>query len=478
MDASAHQDTILVVSGTYQERVKVWPAAGDTNQFYISFMPDDLMADPPQIRGQRTPEDSLNTKAAAFEIHNNPTDGSGRRCHDFRVTLKAFEVIGENTAAALSVWNSSTETARSYTTGIFVEDCYLESENNGEGAVIVGQKGAGAALAMGQSLKWGHFLNNEIVGGGQDAVTTYHFVVNARNNRMQAVSEGWHLGFGRLDDPYPSFVPDTLESVFEHNLFYCSGMHGLHFVHGSKGIVRNNIFSRNQIDGFKISHALYLGEPPTPEDPLCAIDSTECYPAVVNGDTIPTEVVAHNNVIDITDGNGLRVHEYCIATLYANTITRSGTQNASQAAFQVVGKNYQGVRPWFSSDHELLWANDLDYADSTLVGTNDINDDTPGGSNPRYQGVIQDGSSVDKYSYMLKIEAPLNVCGYADAANRSKGIDVGPIGATFEDNLPPGLDDARCDIGAYGGPHNVWDPTGTDVCFEYIEAVGNCNIGQ
>ncbi len=50
------------------------------------------------------------------------------------------------------------------------------------------------------------------------------------------------------------------------------------------------------------------------------------------------------------------------------------------------------------------------------MGLNDINDDTEGGSNPRCQGVILDGSSVDKYSYMLKIQIPDNVCGYAAAA--------------------------------------------------------------
>ena len=473
-----HQDTIVVVSGTYEEQVKVYPAAGDTNQFYISFMPDDLMAEPPQIRWSYTDTGYILCRewAGAFEIHNDRLDPSGRRCHDMRVTLKAFEVIGEDDAAALGVFNAADDPAQSYATGLFIEDNYFESEHHCDGTVVIGNKGRYADEAFGQSPKWGHFLNNEVVGN-IDAVTTYHFAVTARNNRLQAGSEGWHLGAGRIDTTAPSSVPDSLESLFEHNLFYCSGMLGLHFVHGSKGIVRNNIFSRNQEEGALVSHALYLGEPPTPSDPMCAVDSTECFAPAVNGTVVPTEVVAHNNVIDITDGNGLRVHELCIATLYANTITRSGTQTAEQPAFEVVGPN-PGTQPLLSTDYELLWANDLDYADSILVGANDINDDTPGGSNPRYQGVIPDGSGVAKYSYMLKtISNP--VCGYAAAANDSKAIDQGPPGTAYADSSsPPGVGLTTCDIGAYGGKHNIWDPTGVDLCLEYVEAVGNCNLGQ
>ncbi len=359
MDAAAHQDTILAVSGTYNEHVTVHPANGDTNQFYISFMPDDLTADPPQTQWS---QGGQNENLAAFEIHNDPTDGSGRYCHDMRLTLKAFEIIGGNRVAALSVWNGVTDADREYTTGILIKDNYLESEKNVGGAAVIGMRSAQSSGLVNQSIKWGHFLNSEVVSTTQgDAVTCWHFVGTARNNRVQSNLEGWHLGYGRLDDPYPAFL-DSLEppletpseSLFEHNLFYCNASLGLHFVHGSKGIVQNNIFSRNQADGPTVSHALYLGEPPTPTDPLCVADSTECITVVVNGDTILIDVVAHNNVIDIADGNGLRVHEYCIATLYANTITRSGNQSGSQAAFEIVGANYQGANPWFSSDYELL----------------------------------------------------------------------------------------------------------------------------
>jgi hypothetical protein len=486
VDAASHGDTIEVKGGTYNEQVTIYPPAQDSNQFYLTFLPLDPNGSSPVITytiggdqgtgpGVAPP---ANTLPGTFEIHNQAADSLGRHCRDLRVTLQGFEIFGQGRGCALSVWSSTNDTTRTYNTGVFLRDNYFES-SNGEGTIIMGQKGSAERTLRHQSIKWGEVLNNEIVGLLKDAVTTYHFVGHIANNRIQSASEGWHLGYGRLDAPHAAFLPDTLQTIVEHNVFYCNSMNGLHFTHGSQGIVRNNIFSRNHLDGSGMAVGLDLGAPTDPDDALCEEDPTECIPEVsANGDTVLVEVLAYNNVADMTDGPGVLVHAAVQCSLWANIISRSGQQAAAAPAFHIRSWNYPGgaLPPWFYSDYELLWANDTDYGNPAMQGAHDVVTTETSDSHPHFQGTraANGNPNVDAYSYMLRIDQD-PVCGYAIGA-RSKAINAGPSLQQYEDGaLPPGLGNKRCDIGAFGGPHNVWDPTGSNLCLEYTEAVGSCD---
>jgi len=94
-------------------------------------------------------------------------------------------------------------------------------------------------------------------------------------------------------------------------------------------------------------------------------------------------------------------------------------------------------------------------------------------NNPRFQGLISGSNSA--VSFMLKTDGQPSPCYPVTPGLQSDAIDVGFPGINRYDLAGgPGLGLPTCDIGAYGGPFNMWDPNGTLPCVEYVEGVGEC----
>ncbi len=350
-----------------------------------------------------------------------------------------------------------------------------------------------------QPLKWGEITNNEIVAMGTDESTDgmslHHFVGKIANNRVSGNSEGVHLGYARLDPRHeqePHVVNDDVldhkDTIIEHNLFYCNPMqHRIHFVHASKGIVRNNLVVRNVRPGAGeklIARGIHVGEPPNP-NLLTAIELSyydgapdECYDqAAVGDDAYAVRVTVHNNTIEHTDGPGLFVHKYALATIRSNIIHKTGLDGSGFAGIEIQQWDTGDLPPpWWDSKYNLLHSNYPDYEDlDVLEGEGDLHDNSGEPNIPRFQFIVNQGAGRDSVSFMLKTYQGVSPCYPLTEVVRSDAIDKGQPGQSWWDKEGgPGLKSETGDIGAYGGPNNFWDPNEQDPCVEYLEGVGQC----
>ena len=438
---------------------------------------------------------------AVFEIYNYSNE-AGRpmtASEDMQVTIEGFEIFGEGTAAAISVWHRWYDLDQRFVTGLFIRDNYLETVGNHMATLPIGLKGAGQYGLHNQPLKWGEITNNEIVAFGTDqstdGISTHHFVGKIANNRVSGNSEGIHLGYARLDPRHeeePYVVNDLVlnyeDTIIEHNLFYCNpDQHGIHFVHASKGIVRNNIVVRNVKPGFGqngplVARGIHVGEPPNPRlepdyEQICIDDPDECYDqAAVEDDAYAVQVKLHNNTIHHTDGPGLYIHEWAQAEIRNNIVHKTGLQGSNVAGIEIQQWDPGDPAPlYWDSDYNLLNANDPDYEDEEVLhGENDLYDNSGKPNSPRFQFIVNQGAGTDSVSFMLKTNTGVSPC-YPLTAARSDAIDKGRPDDIWRDAVGgPGLDSEIGDIGAYGGPNNFWDPNEQDPCLEYLEGVGQC----
>ncbi|MAE69660.1 MAG: hypothetical protein CME06_04220 [Gemmatimonadetes bacterium] len=443
---ATHGDEVFVLSGTYTEQIWIAPPATNPPEFTLTLRAEQSGAAPVTVRYDETNQDE-DHRGAVVEIFND-SDFAGRpqtKCNDMRVTIEGFEIFGLGEAAAISMRN--------------------------------------------QSLKWGAITNNEIVAMGTeettDGMTIHHFVGKIANNRVSGNSEGIHVGYARLDWRHvepgaPPEVPLLFDTIVEHNLFYCNpDQHGIHFVHSSKGIVRNNIVVRNiNADPNQFGRGIVVGEPPVydPSDDICVADPDECYDKAATGDDeFIVEALVHNNTIQLTDGSGLLIHPEAAVKIRSNVIRWTGREG-SRAAIGIhpAGQTWPGpdAPDLWDSEFNMLDGNQLDYEHPSLEGDGDLNKVT-GNNSAAFQGLIDPPTA--SVSFMLRIDDESSPC-YPEQDNvRSDAIDVGWDDTNYWDALGgPGLGLRRNDMGAYGGPHSFWDPNEVEPCVEYLQGVGQC----
>ncbi len=507
MNDASHGDEVFVLLGTYDEQVRIAPPATCPLEFTLTLraeQPESGVA-PVRVSHYIHPDDAEEyDRDAVFEIYNDYELDDGRpttASEDMQVTIEGFEIFGKGRAAAIGVWHRWADPDQRYVTGLFIRDNYLETEGNHMATLPIGRKGAGQNGLHNQPLKWGEITNNEIVAMGPDPQTdgmsTHHFVGKIANNRVSGNSEGIHLGYARLDsrhetEPYVvnQLVLDNYrDTIIEHNLFYCNPtQHGIHFVHASKGIVRNNIVVRNVRSGNDaygnplVARGIHVGEPPNPTifpdyEQICIDDPDECYDqAAVGDDAYAVQVTVHNNTIEHTDGPGLFVHKYALATIRSNIIHKTGLQGSGFAGIEIQQWDTGDPLPFWNSNYNLLHNNGPDYEDEgVLAGAQDLHDNSGEPNIPRFQFIVNQGAGRDSVSFMLKTYQGVSPCYPLTQVVRSDAIDKGQPGATWEDALGgPGLEERHADIGAYGGPNNFWDPNEQDPCLEYLEGVGQC----
>lgn len=252
-------------------------------------------------------------------------------------------------------------------------------------------------------------------------------------------------------DDSPPYDEDYFQTLIIHNSFYENPREGIHFTHGTQGTIKNNIIIGKPVAAD--NKGIYIGQTKISDEDCdyeCMSDSLDVLAPQVHATVL-------NNVIDHCRDN-LVLWEPAYLTLFNNALTRAD----GGWAFQT--KN--GDTPdHLVADYNLLWGNDDEYKPVGLEGDHDINDSTPGGNNPRYQGWLNVGHT--EYSYMLQVGNAGDVeCDYP-VGTRSKAIDAGNPDSDYDDVQPPGLDELDNDIGAYGGPDAVWDPTDSEPCLEY-----------
>ena len=475
MNDAEHGDVITITDGeTYLEAVDIDPVCPGPDpcvSFHLTLRSQDS-ANPARIQISRSAGEG-----GAIAIKNEHAPESPAHT-DLQVMISDLDVVGGSPhTPAISAQGEGDDPDQEYYIGVFIEGNYLEGA--GDGVIQIGTRNENE-----QSLKWGRIFDNEIVGFegpgiGTDGITTWHFVGKVQNNRVTSNGEGYHLSLGRTDERH-TFVPSEFrEMLIEHNVFYCNEQNGMHFAHGSQGIVRNNIFSLNE--GASGS-GLHIGEA-YPGDPECGLyppgDPDHCIPPG-QLPAIPTEVIAYNNVVDRNNQGILmsRSVDFENSEFYANIASYTCMSCPSWATPAAVSIT-NGIRPqpWKWDFNVTFNPNAINYAPSNLEGPNDINEEgmwTEPNSNPRYQAKRAPESEYS-FSYMLRSDEQA-VCGYTLGA-KSAAIDAGPLEPDFWDSeQPPGLGLQRCDAGAYGGQHNVWDPDWISggSCFEYTDFLQSC----
>ena len=307
VNAASHGDEVFVRSGTYNEQVRIAPPEANPPEFTLVLRAEQSGAAPVTVRHNETNVDAEH-RDAVFEIYNYyndpnvPATRPETASENMQVTIEGFEIFGEGSAAAISVWHRWNDPLQQSYTGLFIRDNYLETVGNHMATLPIGLKGAGQNGLHNQPLKWGEITNNEIVAFGMDpstdGISTHHFVGKIANNRVSGNSEGIHVGYARLDYRHvvPVVPPEVLafdDTIIEHNLFYCNpDQHGIHFAHASKGIVRNNIVVQNikpDIGQQRVARGIHVGEPPNPGlepdiEQICIDDPDECYDQEAVGD--------------------------------------------------------------------------------------------------------------------------------------------------------------------------------------------------
>lgn len=464
LDSAAHQDTILGKYGTgeYNEQVVIEPK--DTTEYCITLIgeADTTSGNPPYIEHKHTTGAS-GADHAVVEIINDPTLTDA--CEDMRITFKGFEAYGDSATAAIVYYNSPVDTSQTYYTGLFIRDNILCSDDNGTAAIQIGRKTPDVRLYY-QSVSWGEFTNNIIINnttGNGDGISSHHFVGNFYNNRITSNSEGIHLGLGLLDERHgngdPPYDNGHRETDIQHNLLYENPNEGIHFTHGSKGTIYNNIIVGVQ-PGDGNGNGIFIGNTSQGDTTYCSAFPNECMTSGLAAlvDEVNAKVIS--NTIDRTKYAILLVKDATLV-LRNNIITR--TEGDESYGFSTVSGDSALA---LLSGYNLFWGNDDDYNPSSLEASTDVNEDDPGGSHPKYQGWLN--TQQTRYSYMLQTDdEEEEVCDHAAGPIKSKAIDAGDPNTSYNDQRPPGLHESRNDIGAYGGPHAIWHPTEADSCLEY-----------
>lgn len=433
-----------------------------------------------------------------------------------QITIQGFEIVGTGIAATISTWHRivDTSTPQQYYTGLFIQDNYLEADDQLWAVLPIGIKTAIDLGLRRQPVKWGEITNNEIVALSNgtsaniatDGITTHHFVGRVANNRVSGRSEGIHVGYARLEESLhgnsPPWNLGITGALIEHNLFYCnSWQHGIHFVHASQGIVRNNLVVRHEEPDHggevHIARGIVAGEPSwDPNDEECLEDPDECYDMATAGDEANSvNVKIYNNTINHTDGQGLYLHHAIQAgegntEVMCNIIGKTGLQGMYKGApVEAYGLNNWSPGdpppdPWITAGHNMLHNNTVDYEAAFLIGENDRHEDSgpqlP--NNPRFIKLIP--GTTDEWSFMLRTVATTNSPCYnhLEFTYNSDAIDAAPQTDEWEDaEGGPGAGEEWGDLGAYGGNHNVWDPNPQGpgpFCEEYTKGVGSCAPAQ
>jgi len=490
VNAALHGDEIVITdSETYDEQVTIVPhGEGSANAFHITLRASNWV-DPPRVTHGANPGER-DLYYAVIRIQNV------KQCRDMRVTIQNLEIVGTgNYTAALSIKDGECDVDHEYNTGLFLDNNSIYSKPNLHqyASVYLGTRypeTPGHELERRYdltSLKWGEITNNTIIGGDldMDAISAWHFTGIIANNIITSTQEGCHLSYARIeDDTRPTFVPEQYEkTLIKHNLFVCNNQNALHFTHGSVGEICNNLFIRTwkeDNDPRDSSIGLHVGPGCVTDCDGCPPDSSECYDEDLSDLLGKTYAAIHNNVADKNQGPGIMIHSDATWTeLYGNIFSRScsifGTSTEPCAGLQARDNQTPPQKPEdYSSYNNLLWNNInlneqyVDYlpdgpGENTMKGEDDKNHET-GDNHPHFEGAI--GSPVSGYSYMLQhAEDDPNEC-YEETGTRSWAIDYGPDGIDYYDQQPPGLDEATCDIGAYGGPRAKWSDS--DPCLEYI----------
>lgn len=462
--AAAHGDTILVRygAGTYSEHVLISAKVDQWNDPYHLVLLGEAHLDgsPPRIQKSYSGQDR---RRGVVEIHNDNRWADS--CIDMRVTFSGFEVVGEHRAAALTVRHADSDPGQDYFTGLFIRNNILRSEKNLYATVQLGHKNNDVNLFR-QSVKWGEITNNIIImqnGYFADGITSHHFVGTFSNNRITSTSEGIHLGLGTLDDRHgegdPPFDNSYFETLIEHNLIYKNPREGIHFTHGSAGIIRNNIIIGREWEG---NSGIFVGQTLI-GTAWCSGDSDEGMTDSLAELIGEVDVEILNNTIDRTV-KGVMVDKDATLRIHNNIITRTKGANGTRShAFCT----FSGTRPSdLTKGYNFFSGNQSDYDPPCLESITDVHADLGDDNHPRYQG-WQDPAHK-QYSYMLQTNnTSERIFCYPAGPHLSAAIDAGAPIAEYNDQQPPGLNSLRNDMGAFGGPHAVWDPSGVDACLEY-----------
>ena len=486
MDAAGHEDIIRIKHefGPYELdapiRILTPEDLDPEDPFYLTleaFTPGS----PPEITYGYPTEDMDNYHQAVIEIRNDYDNPENEPyCYDMRITISHLHVVGlengvVNQTSALSLYDSVDDPNHKCNTGLFITDNYFESPNDfkASGVLVLGQR-ADQCNHKDTSIKWGAISGNEIVstceydgegGYSLDGIEAWHFSGFITDNIIAATQEGIHLSLACIDDSiYPSFlieeVEDYHETIIEHNVFLCNRQTALHFAHGSEGRISNNLFLKSwQDEGNTYASGIHVGRGVAD---MCEKDPTECLEC----DLLISKAKIFNNVMDQNQGPGLLIHKTFTYTTYGGNIVRGTTcADMGDKNCAAIASNDAEVVPAGSWDHNLVWGNTGgNYSPAGVIpygmeGPNDLND--PDTDQPDFQA--WQNPEKTEYSYMLQWDEATDC--YAASSQHSPAIDRGPDGMAFYDGVkPPGLEGDRNDIGAYGGPNNLWNES--DPCFE------------
>lgn len=501
VDAASHADEIVIIdSSTYEEQVVIIPhgAGSPQNIFHLTIRAGGVSGERPRIQ-YNSPEPSVPDYEALFiatiRIINRDENTGVGLCKDMRVTMQNLEIVGRGDyTCAISIRDDDDDREHLYNTGLFLHDNYIFSEPSEHqyATIYLGYRYVEGRRYDLTSLKWGEIINNTIIAGGvdMDAISTWHFTGIIANNRITSTQEGTHLSYAVIQEgKEPPFMTEAMlldyrTTTVEHNLFVCNNQNGLHFTHGSVGIVRNNLFVkswREDEDEGDSSIGLHVG-PGCPEPGGGSpIDSTECYDDNLSDYLGQTDVTVHNNVMDWNQGPGIMIHyDNTDTEMHSNIVSRSCSifdQDPNEIGYcagnQARDTQYPPRKPLtYSSKNNILWNNKdkngdyVDYLpdnppDQTMEGDEDQNHDT-GDNLPHYIGILTDQS----YSYMLQHDVTETGECYLKTDVKSDAIDRGREGPDYFDVRPPGLGFPRCDAGAYGGPYAAWGGA-LEPCLEY-----------
>lgn len=481
--ASGDVIQVRVGTGPYEESLVIEPPAGTPASFELTLegiyepivetKPTIMRVD--HVSHLQGSADEVLFQEATVEIHNQ----APRLCNDFRVTIDGFEILGEYeedpvdlySPGAIGVFNKTDDADLEYETRITIRNNILVADKAFVATLAIGAKRP--ALLEDMSVIWGDIHNNDIYNSSPDrgdAISAHHFVGNITNNRLKSDSEGIHLGYGKLDEERyqqhqdsPAFSAGYITTSIVHNAFFFCWDESIHFTHGSKGEVRNNIIiapSLQTSNGGAVLWpfwnnervGIFVGASELGTDD-CGADTLDC----MSPDLLPvlgrTEVTILNNNVDRCF-NALKLNREAILTLHNNILCRVEGPNA--VAFVT---SPSGANPFrLFSGYNLFWSNDgHNYDPASLHETSDLIDE-----HPHFEGY----QSVDEYSYMLRDD--VTVC-YAPHAPESLVIDRGhPNYLDPNENrvaLPPAHGEDIGDIGAYGGPLAIW--SADDACTEY-----------
>ena len=501
-------DEIVVAPGLYHERVIIEPK--DPDYFELTIR-SEVQHDATVTGGPhgRLWVAELEEELGVFTIRNGFDDGP--TCDDMRVTIDGFRIIRrhpQNNANALygkgiDVSVSYDDPDREHLTGLIAINNRIEIKTNhykpqggrGGKGIEIGKKTKDyQAYLENQSPMWFIIENNEIAAPYAHGIGVWRGVGQIRNNQVYNCEEAAHLGAGFWMEGEPSLLGTPLDPrirdsrletegiLVEHNVFRGSDFINLHLAWSTQGIANNNLILCSDTEHFE-GVGLVLGsglcEPEgNPEDHCVEFDDVL--------DEIHGRVMVFNNVIDNSFGYGVRLLPRTrVVELHGNILTRNAydlvpyVEDEPAAIF--AHNNVIEYNPVHDDrTHNFLFDNYRSYSECWMEGRVDWNDkdiytdgsngcttyanEPVGDVDPQYWG-----NMGGQYSYMLAYDEG-EMCPYAPIGS-SPAVDRGHPNRLDGDGLGshlPGLGfQEQADAGAYGGPYNVWDPLGSDLCMQY-----------